>query len=295
MKMAGEATPPELAKDFARCARITRAASSNFYYAFKLLEPRRRAALYATYAFCRFLDDVADDHPAATAAALLAQWRRELALAYLGRATRPVARALADSVRRFPIPRRYFEEIIAGVEMDLSRRRYASFAELRLYCYRVASAVGLACIEIFGYRNPRTQIYAENLGLAFQLTNIIRDVREDAQRGRIYLPLEDLARFAVSEEEVLAGDYSDRFVRLMEFQAERAAQFYALAERALPAEDRGSLLTAEAMRLIYGALLRRIVKAGYRVMEGKLSLPAPYRMMLVGRAWANGRLLRGRG
>jgi phytoene synthase len=283
-----------LADDFARCAQITRAASSNFYYAFMLLERRRRQALYATYAFCRFLDDIADDHPAADAGALLANWRHELDLAYLGSATRPVSRALAASVRRFPIPRRYFEEIIEGVEMDLSRRRYDNFAELREYCYRVASAVGLACIEIFGYRNPRTQIYAENLGLAFQLTNIIRDVREDAQRGRIYLPLEDLARFAVSEEEVLAGHYTDRFVRLMEFQAARAGQFYTLAAQALPAEDRASLLSAEAMRLIYGALLRRIVNSGYRVMEGKLSLPAPYRMMLVGQAWAQGRFLRGR-
>ncbi|HLH77076.1 MAG TPA: presqualene diphosphate synthase HpnD [Candidatus Binataceae bacterium] len=294
MTQSVDVTAPALAHDFARCAQITRAASSNFYYAFMLLEPHRRQALYATYAFCRFLDDIADDHPAADAGARLATWRRELELVYLGRATRPVARALAASVRRFPIPRRYFEEIIEGVEMDLSRRRYDTFAELREYCYRVASAVGLACIEIFGYRNPRTQIYAENLGLAFQLTNIIRDVREDAQRGRIYLPLEDLARFAVSEEEVLAGHYTDRFVRLLEFQAARAGQFYTLAAQALPQEDRGSLLSAEAMRLIYRALLRRIVKTGYRVMDGKLSLSAPYRLLLVGQAWAQGRLLRGR-
>jgi 15-cis-phytoene synthase len=165
---------------------------------------------------------------------------------------------------------------------------------LRLYCYRVASAVGLICIEIFGYRNPQARAYAEHLGLAFQLTNIIRDVREDAGRGRIYLPLEDLERFAVTQEEVLVGRHSERFERLMEFEARRAQEFYRLAEQALPPEDRSSLLTAEAMRLIYSALLQRIVKSRYRVMDGKLRLSAPHKLFLVGRAWASGRLRRGR-
>lgn len=283
-----------LAADFVRCARITRDSSSNFYYAFKLLPPERREALYATYAFCRFIDDIADDDDKRDPAALLAQWREELDRVYGGQPTRAVARALAASARRFNIPRRYFDEIIDGVEMDLSRTRYQTFAELRLYCYRVASAVGLACIEIFGYRNPQTRVYAENLGIAFQLTNIIRDVREDAQRGRIYLPLEDLARFGVSEEELLSAGYNDRFERLMAFEAERAQEFYRKAEEAMPAEDRASLLTAEAMRLIYGALLRRIVKSHYRVLNGKVKLSAPHKMLLVGRAWANGRLWRGR-
>jgi phytoene synthase len=283
-----------LAADFARCARITKESSSNFYYAFKLLPAQRRSALYAVYAFCRFVDDIADDESVREPAALLARWREELERVYDGAPTRPVSRALADSVRRFSIPRVYFDEIIDGVEMDLTRKRYENFVELRLYCYRVASAVGLICIEIFGYRNPRARIYAENLGLAFQLTNIIRDVREDAGRGRIYLPLEDLARFAVKEEELLSGQYSERFERLMEFEAGRAQEFYHQAELALPAEDRASLLTAEAMRLIYSALLRRIVKSRYRVMDGKLRLSAPHKIFLVGRAWASGRLRRAR-
>ena len=215
-----------LAADFARCASITRESSSNFYYAFKLLPDERRRALYATYAFCRFVDDIADDEQVREPAALLARWREELERVYGGVPTRAVSRALSDSVRRFSIPRHYFDEIIDGVEMDLTRKRYRSFDELRLYCYRVASAVGLICIEIFGYRNPRARIYAENLGLAFQLTNIIRDVREDAQRGRIYLPLEDLERFGVKEEELLSGQHSERFERLMEFEARRAGEFY---------------------------------------------------------------------
>src|SRR5262249_28794767 len=159
-------------------------------------------------------------------AVLLERWREELEHVYRGAPTHPISRALADSVRRFSIPRRYFEEVIDGVEMDLSRKRYRTFDELRLYCYRVASAVGLICIEIFGYRNPQARIYAENLGIAFQLTNIIRDVREDAGRGRIYLPLEDLERFAVQQEELLSGHHSERFERLMEFEAARAEEFY---------------------------------------------------------------------
>jgi 15-cis-phytoene synthase len=286
--------PGNLAADFDRCASITRKSSSNFYYAFKLLPAPRRRALYATYAFCRFVDDIADDERVRDPGALLRRWREELDRVYNGEPTRAISRALADSVRRFSIPRRYFEEIIDGVEMDLSRNRYRTFEELRLYCYRVASAVGLICIEIFGYRNPQARNYAENLGVAFQLTNIIRDVREDAERGRIYLPLEDLEHFAVTEEEVLQSRHSDRFERLMEFEAQRAREFYRIAERALPPEDRTSLLTAEAMRLIYSALLHRIEKSRYRVMDGKLRLSAPLKLLLVGRAWASGRLKRAR-
>ena len=209
---------------------------------------------------------------------------------YAGTPTRALSRALADSARRFKIPRELFEEIINGVEMDLSRKRYQTWEELRPYCYRVASALGLICIEIFGYRNPSAKQYAENLGLALQLTNILRDVREDAERGRIYLPLEDLARFNVSEEEILGGVYSPNFVRLMDFEARRARELYALAQSELALEDRATLLTAEAMRLIYAALLERIIKSNYRVLDRRHSLSAPHKLYLVGSAWAEGRL-----
>jgi 15-cis-phytoene synthase len=178
------------------------------------------------------------------------------------------------------------------VEMDLTRRRYQTFDELELYCRRVASAVGLICIEIFGYGNPATRVYAERLGRAFQLTNIIRDVREDAARGRIYLPLEDLARFEVSEEEILEGKYSPRFRALMEFEAQRARDFYREAETALTPEDRSAMLAAEGMRLIYAALLERIVQSDYRVFDQRLSLSTPRKLYLVGRAWAGTRLRR---
>jgi 15-cis-phytoene synthase len=278
--------------DYARCAEVTRHASSNFYYAFMLLPVERRRALYAVYAFCRFVDDIADDDEVREPAALLARWREELDHVYAGGPTRAVSRALADNVHRFNIPRRYFEEVIDGVEMDLTRRRYQTFDELELYCRRVASAVGLICIEIFGYGNPATRVYAERLGLAFQLTNIIRDVREDAARGRIYLPLEDLARFEVSEEEILEGKYSPRFRALMEFEAQRARDFYREAETALTPEDRSAMLAAEGMRLIYAALLERIVQSDYRVFDQRLSLSTPRKLYLVGRAWAGTRLRR---
>lgn len=279
-----------LEADYARCAEITRRSSSNFYYAFMLLPAERRRALYAVYAFCRFVDDIADDESISGADALLDRWRDELGRVYGGEPTRAVSRALADSAKRFNIPRAHFEEVIAGVEMDLTRKRYATFADLQLYCYRVASAVGLICIEIFGYTNPAAKIYAEKLGIAFQLTNILRDVSEDAARGRIYLPLADLVYFGVSEDHIINGVYSANFVRLMEFEAARAQEFYREAEAALPPEDRSSLLTAEAMRRIYGALLDRIVRSNYRVLDRRHSLPAPLKLYLVGRAWASGRL-----
>ncbi len=293
------ARPPDpavaLAEDYARCADITRHASSNFYYAFMLLPLERRRALYAVYAFCRFVDDIADDESIANPAELLARWREELRNVYAGTPTRPVSRALADNVVRFNIPQRYFDEVIDGVEMDLSRRRYETFDELILYCRRVASAVGLICIEIFGYSNPSTRVYAEKLGLAFQLTNIIRDVREDAQRGRIYLPLEDLHRFGVTESELLGGVYNDRFRALMAFEAKRARDLYNEAAHALPLEDRPAMLSAEAMRLIYSALLEQIVRSNYRVFDRRHRLSTPRKLYLVGRAWAGSRLARATG
>ncbi|SRR5579875_115494 len=282
----------ELTEAFERCAQITRRASTNFYYAFMLLPKERREALYAVYAFCRFVDDVADNGAFSAPAEILAQWRRELDLVFDGRATRPVSRALAEAVRRFALSRGPFEEIITGVETDLTRARYETFEELELYCRRVASAVGLICIEIFGYRNPSTKIYAEKLGIAFQLTNILRDVGEDAARGRIYIPMEDLRRFSVQESEILHGVYSERFVALMEYQASRARQYYSAAEVALAPEDRPCLLAAEAMRLIYAALLDRIVKGRYRVFTQRYTLSLPQKLYLVGRAWAQSRLLR---
>jgi phytoene synthase len=278
--------------DYLRCAEITRRSSSNFYYAFMLLPFERRRALYAVYAFCRFIDDIADTDGVSNPAEMLTQWREELDKVFKGSPSRAISRALSDSVRRFNIPRQHFEDVIDGVEMDLTRRRYPSFDELSLYCRRVASAVGLICIEILGYRNPSARRYAERLGIALQLTNIIRDVGEDAARGRIYLPLEDLARFRVSESEILNCVYGKRFRGLVEFEAERARQYYREAEQALADEDRLSMLAAEGMRLIYANLLERIARSGYRVFDHRITLSAPRKLYLIGRAWAVSRFRR---
>ncbi|MGH7914181.1 MAG: presqualene diphosphate synthase HpnD [Candidatus Binataceae bacterium] len=279
-----------LREDYAHCASITRRSSSNFYYAFMLLPAERRQALYSVYAFCRFVDDIADDQSVGQPAELLSRWREELERVFNGSPAHPISRALAHNVRRFALPRRYFEEIIDGVEMDLGHTRYATFAELRLYCYRVASAVGLVCIEIFGYGNPRTREYAENLGIAFQLTNIIRDLSEDAARGRIYVPMEDLASFGVTENDILRGVDNLELRRLLEFEVERARSFYALAEQALPAEDRAAMVCAEAMRSIYRALLERIASKGCGVVGRRHRLSTPRKLYLVGRTWAGTRL-----
>ncbi len=272
------------------CQQITRRSSSNFYYAFRLLTPERRAALYAVYAFCRFVDDIADDEGRRDPAALLARWRDELSQVYAGTPTHPIGCALADAVSRFHLPQAHLLDLIAGVEMDLRQRRYASFDELYTYCYRVASTVGLLCIEIFGYQQPSARAYAVDLGIAFQLTNILRDVLEDARRGRIYLPLEDLRRFDCTEADLLGGRYSPRVGALMAFECGRARAYYLRARGALAAEDRGSLAAAEAMRSIYERLLDRIEARHFDVFGPKVTLPRYEKLTLALAAWGRSQL-----
>jgi 15-cis-phytoene synthase len=274
---------------YAYCRRVTRRSSSNFAYAFRLLGPERRAALHAVYAFCRFVDDVADEERGADPAALLARWRDELARVYGGTPTHPIGVALADAVRRFPLERRHFDDLITGVETDLRQRRWETFDALHEYCYRVASTVGLLCIEIFGYRRASAREYAVDLGIAFQLTNILRDVREDARRGRIYLPLDDLARFGVTEAELLAGRYSPRLGALMAFECGRARAHYLRARGALAPEDRASLAAAEAMRRIYQRLLARIEAREFDVFGPRVTLPRWEKVGLALAAWGRAR------
>lgn len=279
-----------LRKAYAYCQGVTRRSSSNFYYAFRLLTPERRAALYAVYAFCRFIDDIADDQNRHHPAALLARWREELELVYGGAPTHPVSYALADAVRRFRLPQAYFLDLIRGVEMDLTQRRYATFDELYRYCYGVASTVGLLCIEIFGYQRRSARDYAVDLGIAFQLTNILRDVLEDARRGRIYLPLEDLRRFDCAEAELLTGRYSPRVGALMAFECGRARAYYLRARGALAPEDRASLAAAEAMRSIYERLLDRIEARHFDVFGPKVTLPRYEKVTLALAAWGRSQL-----
>jgi phytoene synthase len=272
------------------CRRVTQQSSTNFYYAFRLLPPQRRAALYAVYAFCRFTDDITDDHGPAEARDVLDRWREELDRIFCNRSEHPIGLALQHALRTYPLARENFEDLIRGVEQDLLQDRYETFEDLRTYCYRVASTVGLLCIEVFGYRHPEAKRYAVELGLGMQLTNILRDVKEDAERGRIYLPLEDLRRFGVREAELLAGQPSDHVVRLLAFECERARSHYRAAREALHPEDRRSLAPAEAMRLIYERLLARIEATGFDVFGLRVTLPAYEKLTLALAAWGRSQL-----
>jgi 15-cis-phytoene synthase len=253
-------------------AKITRQSKSNLALAFVSLGRERRRDITIFYAFCRVIDDIADSSEldVVEKRARLTGWRRML---HTPSAAEP---ALAFEVRslidKYSLSPDMLEEIIAGVEMDLSISRYATFDELRVYCYRVASAVGLVSIEIFGYRNPRCKDYALELGLALQMTNIIRDVGKDLRSGRIYLPQKDLARFDYSETELQDRQYNERFIRLMEFEAERAREFFFRAAAALPSEDRRTMVPAEIMSAIYRGLLRRMELDKFRVFEKEYRL-----------------------
>lgn len=240
---------------------------SNFGVAFAILPRPQREAIRAVHAWSRSLDDGVDEETdTARARGRLERFRRELALLYEGTPADPLTVALGPHVRRFHIPRIYFEELINGVEMDLEHRRYGNFTELSRYCYRVASIVGLICLRIFGEAEERGRRYAENLGLALQLTNILRDVGSDLARGRVYLPTDELARFGVSEE-ALRGRQRDRaFLELMRFQAERARSFFEAAEHEVEALDRRRLLAAEIMARVYRRLLERIEASGFDVL-----------------------------
>jgi 15-cis-phytoene synthase len=278
------------------CRAVTKASRSNFSYAFLVLSKPQREALYAIYAFCRISDDLVDETvspdvaASVSPAARLGAWRAELDACFRGAASHPVTRRLADVCRIFPIPRTYFDELLNGMEMDLLKTRYASFAELEQYCYRVAGVVGLMCIEIFGYTRPETRIYAERLGTAFQLTNILRDLGRDGGAGRIYLPQEDLARFGCTEADILGHRLTPGFRKLMGFEVGRAQGFYTAALEALPAADRKSMLPAEIMRVIYHRLLTEIEARAYDVYTRPVRLSDTRRLLLAVGCWARHRL-----
>jgi len=267
-------------------ATLVRKSRSSFYYSFLLLPRPKRDAIYAVYALCRAVDDIADDPGDIEAKAeRLKGWREELDRCYAGRPTHPITRALRDCLNRYPIPKGYFEELIAGVEMDLTITRYRTFADLRRYCYRVASVVGLICIEIFGYRHEATKEYAINLGLALQLTNILRDLKTDGRRGRIYLPQEDLERFGYSEDDLLQGRYTPGFFALMRFEADRAREYFRLAAESLPSEDRKSMASAEVMGRIYRETLETIARKEFRVFEDRIALSRARKIRLALTTW----------
>jgi 15-cis-phytoene synthase len=258
---------------------------TSFYYSFLVLPPRKRRAIVAVWDFCRAVDDAVDVLPL-PADQPLAMWRVELNACYIGREPSTAqGKALQPFIREFSLPRQPFEDLIDGVEMDLSQVRYPTFHALAEYCRRVASTVGLICIEIFGYRDPKTPGYAVNLGMALQLTNIIRDIAVDLAQGRLYLPAEDLERFGVTEDDLRAGAVTGPIRDLLRFECERARYYYRCAADDLPAVDARSLLAAEIMGGIYFGILQRIERAGYNVFTRRIRVPRPARALIALRLW----------
>jgi phytoene synthase len=272
------------------CQQKAAASGSSFYYSFLFLPRPKRLAITALYAFCREVDDVADEcSDINIARTKLAWWRSEVGNLYAGNPQHPVTQALQDAVRDYNLAEEHFLEIIDGMEMDLDQNRYGDFKELQLYCYRVASVVGLLSASIFGYSDRRTLKYAHDLGLAFQLTNIVRDVGEDARRGRIYLPLDELAQYGVSEDDILHGRETENVRRLLEFQIERAQDYYRRAFEELPEADRRDQRTGLVMAAIYRTLLDEIRADGCeKVLNQRVSLTPLRKLWLAWKTWIKG-------
>lgn len=268
------------------CQQKAAASGSSFYYSFLFLPAERRRAITALYAFCREVDDVVDEvRDPGVARTKLAWWRTEVADLFAGRPHHPVTRALAPFTERFHIDAARLNEIIDGMEMDLTHHRYPDFAALQVYCHRVAGVVGQLSACIFGYSNPRTVDFAEKLGTAFQLTNIIRDVGEDARRGRVYLPLDELARFGLAPDDILQRRASEGFTRLMQMQAERAEAWYDDAFATLPAEDRRNQRAGLVMAGIYRTLLDEIRRDDYRVLDQRIALTPLRKLWIAWKTW----------
>lgn len=276
------------------CTNLTKQSGSNFYYSFLFLPKARRDAMYTVYAFCKAVDSAVDEPPPGSdPKEELRRWRAELDAVYGGSPAWPIMISLAHHAKALSIPKAYFEELIKGVEMDLVKRRYETFDELSLYCYRVASIVGLICLHVFGPTTPHAQDYAVDLGMAFQLTNILRDLGTDAEQDRIYLPREDLAHFGYSEADLLQRKDSPQLHEVVRFEAGRARQYYAKARAALeslPASDRRALTVAEIMRAVYSRILDRIERPGHQIFGPRVRLSTSNRLALAAGAWLRSRI-----
>ena len=268
--------------------RITKESNTNFYYSFLSLPSEKKKALYSIYALCRCLDDVTDksDNRLEASESLL-RWTTEVINMYNGQPAHPVTIELKKYIDRYTIPQKYFLDLIKGVEMDLTKNRYATFDELHKYCYRVASVVGLMCAEVFGYKNAETLGYAVDLGIAMQITNILRDIKHDAERGRIYLPTEDLRKFNYTETELFSSQYNKAFVELMKFETQRAWVYYKRAEKTLPREDRKAMVAGETMRAIYSRILCKIESSNYNVYSSTSQLSKLQKIYIAFSTWIN--------
>ena len=260
--------------------------ATSFYYSFLTLPADQRRAIIAVWDFCRAVDDAVDEPGDLDPATALAHWRGEVARMYEGREpeTRQ-GKSLAPCIARFGLPRSGFEDLIDGVAMDLERHRYNTFEELRQYCLRVASAVGLICVEIFGYRDVRTRDYAIDLGIALQLTNIIRDVAPDLERDRLYIPIEDMQRFGCTEDDLRAGVVTENIRQLLAFQGARAHHFFRKANAAMPRLDERRLVAARIMGAIYFELLKTIERSGYDVLRGRIRVHRPRQALVAAFTW----------
>ncbi|MCH7736232.1 MAG: presqualene diphosphate synthase HpnD [Chloroflexi bacterium] len=276
----------DLESAYEACRTITRREAKNFYYAFLTLPAAKRRAIYAAYAFCRHCDDSVDEetsHDAKLKA--LAELQTDLDSSYSGGATGPVYVALADVARNYDIPKDYFKEVILGVESDLVKDRFQNFEELKIYCYRVASVVGLICLQIFGYEDDDAKEYAVDLGLAMQLTNIIRDVREDFDMGRVYLPQDEMARFGYSEEDLRMGVRNEAFQDLMRFQSQRAREYFDRGFKLLPYLSRRSRACPAVLGALYSKVLDRIEASDYDVLESRVSLSKAEKIGITAKTW----------
>ena len=278
---------------YEECRRVTRREAKNFYYAFLTLPAERRRAIYVAYTFCRHCDDSVDNLGSMDdKLVILSNLRQKLEECYHGQSSDPVFLGLGDVARRYEIPQEYFQEVLSGVESDLVKDRYQNFDELRQYCYQVASAVGLICIHIFGFSDARAKDYAIDLGLAMQLTNIARDVKEDLDMGRIYLPQDEMARFGCTEAALMAGTVNREFVNLMRFQCQRAREYFDSGFRLLPYLSRRSRACPAALGRIYSRVLDRIEDVDYDVLHHRASLSTSEKVRVMAQTWLTSLLSR---
>jgi 15-cis-phytoene synthase len=278
------------------CTTYTKQSGSNFYYSFLFLPRHRREAMYTIYTFCRMVDTAVDDPlPGSNLLDVLAEWRTEVSATYNGHPTLPVTISLAAHLQQFDIPEQLLQELISGVEMDLTITRYHTFSDLYPYCYRVASVVGLICLKIFNTRSPAAEEYAINLGLAFQLTNILRDLNSDAQQNRIYLPLEDFRRFGYTEEALFNQQWTPALTELMAFECARARGYYQKAHEillSLPLSDQKALVVAEIMRGVYSRILDKLEAEHFPVFGPRIRVSSIHRLGIAAGIWLRSVLTR---
>jgi phytoene synthase len=277
----------DIAKEIAKKSR------SSFYYAFNLLPAEQRDAMNTVYAFCRQTDDIVDEGSVTDEIKYekLRKWRIELEKSLNGHSDYQIINKLSKTIQKFNIPLEPFFDLLKGMEMDLQRKRYITFDDLQTYCYHVASTVGLMCIEIFGYRHSSAKDFAINLGIALQLTNILRDIKKDAEKGRIYLPQEDLRKFNYNENDLLSNTYNENFQKMMKYQVERAREYFDKATACLNLEDKKAMFAARAMQHIYYRMLNKIIDADYDVFNKQIKVSTAKKVGISLGVWAKYRLV----